>query len=421
MIAKLFTGSRPPKTLSIAALLYVMVTAAACERVPLVAPTQSTIGLFAASSVIATNGSTQLTATVRDQSGTPVPNGTLVTFTTTLGTIEPREARTQDGTVTVRLMSSGQSGTATVKAFSGTATSEAVDIRIGGAAAARVVLNATPSAVTGTGGTVQLVAVVTDGSGNRLAGVPVTFTATAGALGVGTVITDLNGEARNTLTTTRESVITAAAGGQQAQVTIPVNAGPVVAVTSPTTLPTARQQAAIFAITVTPGGGLTGSPITNVRVDFGDDDFVNLGAVSGSLNVSHVYDAGGTYLVTVTATDTSGQRTVVSTVVAIADPAPLNVTLSASATVARPNQPVTFTASVTSSGGGSTSVDVFDWTFIGADVTDRARTTGNSISYAFGSIGTKTIKVVVFGTFGSVGNGQIQISVEIPPATFERR
>jgi hypothetical protein len=398
------------------ALLFVVAAVAACDRVPLVAPTQSSISLFAASNVIGTNGSTQLIATLREQAGTPVQNGTLVTFTTTLGTIEPREARTQDGTVTVRLMSSGQSGTAIVKAFSGNATSEAVEVRIGGAAAARVVLNATPAVVPRAGGTVQLVAVVTDSSGNRLAGVPVTFTATAGALGLGTVISDLNGEARNTLTTTRESVITASAGGQVAQVTIPVNVGPVVAITPPTTLPTARQQAAVFSITVTPGGGLTGSPITNVRVDFGDDDFVNLGAVSGTLNVPHVYDRGGTYIVTVTATDTSGQQSAVSTVVAIAEPSPLNVNISASASVARPHQPVTFTANVTSSGGGSTSVDLFEWAFIGAEVTDRARTTGNAISYAFGSIGTKTVKVVVHGTFGSVGTGQIQISVELPPA-----
>ncbi|MBI1873948.1 MAG: Ig-like domain-containing protein [Acidobacteria bacterium] len=417
MIAKTFTRSRRPGHPGLlSALLFVVAAVAGCERVPLVAPTQSTISLFATANVIAANGSTQLIATVREQAGAAVPNGTVVTFTTTLGSIEPREARTQDGTVTVRLVSSGQSGTAIVKAFSGNSTSDAVEIRIGGAAASRVVLSATPSVVPGTGGTVQLVAVVTDSAGNRLAGVPVTFTATAGALGVGTVISDLNGEARNTLTTTRGSVVTASAGGQLAQVTIAVNVGPVVAVTPPTGVPTARQQAAVFAITVSPGGGLTGSPISNVRVDWGDDDFVNLGAVSGAINVAHVYDGGGTYLVTVTATDTSGQQSSVSTVVVIAEPLPLNVNISASASVARPNQPVTFTANVTSSGGGSTSVDLFEWTFIGADVTDRARTTGNSISYAFGSIGTKTIKVVVHGTFGSVGTGQIQISVELPPA-----
>ncbi|MBI4476870.1 MAG: Ig-like domain-containing protein [Acidobacteria bacterium] len=392
---------------------------AGCERVPLVAPTQSTIGLFATSTVIATNGSTQLTATVRDQSGVPVLNGTVVSFTTTLGTIEPREARTENGASTARLVSTGQSGTATIKAFSGNAVSEALEVRIGGAAASRVVLNVTPSTLTATGGTVQLVAVVTDASGNRLSGVPVTFTATAGTLGLGTVITDLNGEARTTLTTARETTITASAGGQQAQVTVTVNAGPVVAITPPTTLPIARQQAAVFTMTVSPGGGTTGAPITNVRVDFGDDDFVNLGPVTGTVTVSHVYGAGGTYLVTATATDSFGQRTAVSTTVSIAEPAPLNVNITASTAVARPNQPVTFTASVTSTGGGSTSVDLFEWTFIGADRIDRARTTGNSISHTFGSIGTKTIQVTVHGTFGSVGTGQIQISVE-NPATIDQ-
>lgn len=400
------------------ALVLVVSAVASCERLPLVAPTSSAISLFAANTVIPTNGATQLTATVREQTGVPVQNGTVVTFTTTLGAIEPREARTENGAATVRLTSVGQTGIATVRAFSGNAASEPVDVRIGGAAAARVTLTATPTTLTAAGGTVQLVAVVTDATGNRLSGVPVTFTATAGAFGLGTVVTDLNGEARTTITTSRETVITASAGGQQAQATITVNAGPVVAVTAPTNLPIAGQQAAVFGITVTPGGGVTGTPIANVRVDFGDDEFVNLGPVSGTVSVPHLYERGGSFLVTVTATDTSGQRTSVSTVAVIAapaPPAPLNVNITASATVARPNQPVTFTASVTSTGGGSTAVDFFEWTFIGADKTDLARTTGNSISYAFGSIGTKTIKVVAVGTLGSVGNGQIQISVELPP------
>lgn len=395
-------------------LLLAALTIQACERVPLVAPTEGRITVFAGSTVISTNGSTPVTATVRDQTGAPVPNGTVVSFTTTLGAIEPREARTDNGVASVRLTSAGQSGTASVRAFSGNATSDPIEVRIGGAAAARIVLNATPTNLTAAGGTVQLLATVTDTTGNRLADVPVTFTATAGALTLGTVVTDLNGEARNTLSTSRETVITASAGGQQASSTILVNSGPVLSITAPSTLPIARQQAAVFALVVSPGGGTTGAPITNVRIDFGDDDFLDLGPVSGTLSVSHVYGSGGTYRVSATATDTSGQRATVTTAVAIAEPAPLNVTISASASVARPHQPVTFTANVTSSGGGSTSVDLFDWTFIGADIVDRARTTGNSISYAFGTPGTKTVKVVVFGTFGAVGTGQVQLSVEIP-------
>ena len=49
-------------------------------------------------------------------------NGTLISFTTTLGRIEPSEARTQNGQVRVKFIPNGQSGPATITAFSGGAS-----------------------------------------------------------------------------------------------------------------------------------------------------------------------------------------------------------------------------------------------------------------------------------------------------------
>ena len=59
------------------------------------------------------------TTTGAPGAGTPVQNGTLVSFTATLGRIEPSEARTQNGQVRVRFIASTQSGAATITAFSG--------------------------------------------------------------------------------------------------------------------------------------------------------------------------------------------------------------------------------------------------------------------------------------------------------------
>ena len=178
-----------------------------CDRVPLTAPTQSVILLFATAPSVPSNGAIDLVATVTedpDNVGTPVQNGTLVTFTTTLGAITPTEARTQNGKVTVSLAANGQSGTATVTAFSGGAKSATVTVPIGAAAADSIVVSASPTSVPQNGGSSVITAQVRDASGNVLAGVPVTFSTTNGTLQVSVVTTGADGQASTTLTTTRQ-------------------------------------------------------------------------------------------------------------------------------------------------------------------------------------------------------------------------
>ena len=103
----------------------------ACDKVPLLAPSGSVITLFPTAQSVGVNGQVEIVATVIEQgvaatpptngngggttttnqpgAGTPVQNGTLVSFTTTLGRIEPSEARTQNGQVRVRFIASNQS------------------------------------------------------------------------------------------------------------------------------------------------------------------------------------------------------------------------------------------------------------------------------------------------------------------------
>jgi len=121
---------------------------ASCDKMPLAAPTESTITLYAGSTTVGLNGSVEITATVIESAGTPVQNGTVVTFTTTLGTVDPIEARTNNGRAVVRLLTGTKSGTAEVRAFSGgTASAEALKITVGAAAAGKVELLANPSAL----------------------------------------------------------------------------------------------------------------------------------------------------------------------------------------------------------------------------------------------------------------------------------
>ena len=110
----------------------VLVVAGACDSLPLLAPSESTIVLLASRSVLPLQETSTITAVITEPAGTPVANGTLVTFSTTLGTLDPPEARTTAGRATVTLRAGTTPGTATLSAFSGDATSNAISIEVVG-------------------------------------------------------------------------------------------------------------------------------------------------------------------------------------------------------------------------------------------------------------------------------------------------
>jgi len=95
---------------------------AACDKVPLTAPTGSTITLFVNPTSVEAYGSADVTAVVVESGGTYVHNGTQVLFFTSLGTMEPSEAQTRNGSVTVKFRAGSQGGDAVITAVSGAAT-----------------------------------------------------------------------------------------------------------------------------------------------------------------------------------------------------------------------------------------------------------------------------------------------------------
>jgi hypothetical protein len=134
-----------------AACLAALALASACDDVAILAPTGSELTLVTNAASIGANGSLEITAVVLrgqfavgDQGGTavvpgggpPVRDDTIVTFITTLGRIEPAEAKTRDGRATVTLFGDGRSGTAKITAFSGPAFAD-LDIEIAAASANR--------------------------------------------------------------------------------------------------------------------------------------------------------------------------------------------------------------------------------------------------------------------------------------------
>src|SRR5215471_5365145 len=190
---------------------------AACNKMPLTAPSGTSITLIASTNTLPVNGSTDVTAvlveggqttnsgnnggtTVTPGAGTPVQNGTHVSFTTTLGHMEPAEAQTNAGKAVSKLIANGQSGTATITAISG-AASKTMTVAIGAAGASHIAVTANPQALPATGGTATIIANVQDAQGNGLLGVPVSFSTSAGTLSQTTVVSDNGGNAITQLTT----------------------------------------------------------------------------------------------------------------------------------------------------------------------------------------------------------------------------
>lgn len=412
--ARRLVGLVGDSLVAIIALLLIAATAA-CDKVPLTAPTGSTVTLTANTEILAVNGTAELTATVLESAGTFVQNGTIVTFTTTLGTLEPAEARTQGGKASVRLHAGTRSGRATIRAVSGSASggsgetaSNQVTIDIGGAAAGRVSLSANPTSVSATGGSSLLTAVVFDTSGNRLEGVPVSFSTTAGSLSASVVVTDGNGEARSTLTTSRSATVTAQVGGggdgavAPATVEIAAVAVPIVTVTPSTATPFAGQTVT-FTISTTAADG---AAIRTVSVDYGDGRVDN--NLGPTTSVSHLYSSPNTYTVRVTAEDTNGSRGSGSTTIVVQATPPPIVNMAASPNVVTAGQTVTFTVTVTGQGGYTPIIQSVSWDFGDGN---GETTNGTSRPHIYSMTGNILARATVRFTDGTSAVGETAVRV----------
>lgn len=397
------------------ALFGILITAVAlagCDKVPLLAPTNSTIRLNASVGVVPVNGTLDLTAVVIESAGTPVQNGTVVTFTSSLGTIEPREGRTQNGQVTVRYLSGSQSGKATISAFSGGSKSDDLEILVGGAGAAAVTLRADSTVLPSTGGTTSLVATVLDTGGNPIRGVGVTFSATAGQLTPGTALTNDAGEARTDLFTTRESTVTArVAGGAEAakaDLKIEVRDVPILDLAGGTR---SAGESVTWEVGIplpfklTPKTG--GNPVRSAVLDFGDGTSRTFGQILAATSVNKTYDQTGLYSATATATDVLNfvGSTSIGVTILQKRTIPVQITVQSNSAGL-----VTFNAnvSVPSSLDGlpNITVNTYEWDF--GDGRSET-TTGTTVSHRYNSATTYTVRVRVISTQGHEGLGQIVV------------
>ena len=407
---------------------------AGCEKTSLVAPSGSTIRITAQATALPANGTTDLIGQVLEAAGTAPHSGTVILFTTTLGSIEPSEARTDtNGRVIVKYRAGQNNGTATIMATSGgatTGTDGAVKIAIGTAAVGRVSVSASPNPVLAVGGTTTITANVADINGSALPSAPVFFTSTAGNLANSVVTTEADGSARTSLTTSVQATVTATVGVQgtsgatggtgstntsgtaSGTVTVNVSAPPGLVITPPATPPNVGLPAN-FTFVVT-AATTNGSAVRNLHVDWGDGSSRDLGAVTGTSIQSHVYFDDGTYTVTGTVTDAAGNSTTVSTsvtVVPVASPT-IIITPSVPAVGGTPDTVVTFTIQVTPPTGviiKSAAITFGDGE--GQTLGGLTGTTTVGHAYKPGNKGARTVTVSVVDSLGRTTTAQTTINV----------
>jgi len=210
-----------------------MAGSSGCETMADGAPQGATIVMAASAVVMPVNGDADITALVLkagsagtpagpnapatpSTAGPPVNDGTLVQFTTTLGRLDPGEARTVNGKAVVKLRGDGRSGTATIMAFSGSAT-KTLDLKVGVAGAGKIVVVANPQALPAGVTVTTITARVEDAQGNGLLGIPVHFSSTSGFIQSTPVLTDQFGIAQTLFQTNTNASVVAAVGSQANQ------------------------------------------------------------------------------------------------------------------------------------------------------------------------------------------------------------
>ena len=277
----------------------------ACDKVALLAPTGSTVTLNINKTSVAIGGTAEVVAVVVEAAGTAPQNGTMVTFSSSFGTMTPIEAPTQGGIARAIFTGTG-SGTAKIGAFSGAAKATEIELKVGGAAAERVTVRTEPATIPQAGGTVTVIANVQDIGGGALPSTPVNFTVDNGSLSSNSAVTDANGEARVTLNTTRATKVSANVGTKTADFTVAVLAAPTVTLTACSASPTVG---IAVTCTLTPTAAAAGSPLQAAAIEWGDGSAVqNLGPITGATSVSHTFSSPGTYTATASVFDVNGQR-----------------------------------------------------------------------------------------------------------------
>jgi hypothetical protein len=416
-----------------------------CERVPLLAPSGSTITLTASATALSVNGTAQLIAQVVEPSGTPPHSGTHIIFTTSLGSILPAESDTDiNGRVLAIFKAGSDNGTATITASSGgvvVPAANALKISVGTAAVGRVIVSANPALIPATGGTAVISATVSDINGNALAFAPVAYSTTAGVIDPPLATTDSNGVATSNLRTSTTATVTASVGAQggtgtggggtggggtttptapaptgqaSGSVTVNVAAAPTLVIAPPSTPPAAGLPA-IFTFTVTVPAA-NGSAIRDLTVNWGDGTPTqDLGVVTSTSTQTHVFRAAGNYVISAVLTDTFGNTVPQSTQITVIPVQRPGIQITQSPNPGHSGVPTTLLIQVTPATGIGVQDLLVDYG--DGQSADLGGTSSAQIQHIYtvpAGSSTFTVRVTVLDTSGQTTIGLAVISVTNP-------
>jgi PKD repeat protein len=300
------------RSAALAGLLLAAVTFVGCDEGTPVAPSGAILRMSAYPTRIAKTGTSTITVSVQRSNGNPVNPGTEVRLSANIGIVDGVATTDDAGIANATLRGDGRVGTSTVTAFSGASEPVTLDVAIGQLAVA-MRFQVTPSSIPETGGTLELLALVTDDQSQPLAGALVNFRTEVGTLASGGrfIESNANGEARDRLTVSASDLQTIPDDSFEVTAEVGGTGGAIISRTFQVGIqrpPQASFTFQVVGLSVAFSDTSTGGP-TAWTWDFGDGT-----PVSTQRNPVHTYSAPGSYLVTLTVRNASGSDTAANVV-----------------------------------------------------------------------------------------------------------
>ena len=284
---------------SVLLLLFCSLILASCDEGDSVAGGNSRLLLSANPAQISLSGTSSLTVTGTDENGQPLPDGTRVSFAVDQsGRVDPAAVELINGTGTTTYFATLSAGEITITATSGSVQAKTT-VTVADNIEENVFVSASPATFPTGGGTSVISAIVTDDSGQPIAGIGVRFSTTSGTLQSGGAPVDANnnGLATDVLNTDTSATVTATTdNGFSGQTTVLVGVGRVIChMAVSDSNPAVGETVSFFDTSENPG-----NQIVSYHWNFGD------GASSEGPNVQHAYTSEGTFDVVHSVIDQQG-------------------------------------------------------------------------------------------------------------------
>jgi hypothetical protein len=252
------------------------------------APATFTVTPTATTGAAINTGSVPVTATVLTESGSAVPDDTVVSFATTVGTLSAKTATTVSGVASVTLTSSTVgSGAVTATAGAQTAATGTITFSDPNAPGAITLTSSSATSSTSTGVTLTATVTPVSNTGTLANGTTVTFKTTSGTGGtLSAVTTTTGGVATATLSDATAEIVTVTASVTGNAGTFTSSPQSVNFITQPTQAIVKVQTSGTPLASGTTIGGITAEvdyPTTGLSIASSNVSNTGAGAASGSL------------------------------------------------------------------------------------------------------------------------------------------